>query len=296
MTIPVLATVPELRATCDEIRARGRSLAVVPTMGGLHRGHLSLIERGLEVCDRVIVTIFVNPTQFAPHEDFDAYPRTLEHDVANCEMAGACAVFAPTTDEMYPPGDCTRVHVEGLSRYLCGHSRPHHFQGVATVVTKIFAAVGPCRGVFGKKDYQQLKIVQRLVTDLLLPVSIVPATTFRDENGVAMSSRNQYLNAGERVRARALVEGLSGAARAFQRGVRSAGELRDLVVRSVAKAELELDYASVANAETLEPFDDGQHVEDRALLAVAAKVGSTRLIDNLVLGEDADPLGANAAS
>ena len=194
MTLPVLSGVAALRSTCDSIRRQGQTLALVPTMGALHAGHLSLIRRGIEVADQVIVTIFVNPTQFAPHEDFEAYPRSLDEDVAQCEQAGASLVFAPSQEEMYPPGNSTRVRVDGLSRYLCGESRPHHFEGVATVVTKLFAIAGPCSAVFGRKDYQQLKVVERLVTDLLLPVRVVAGPTYRHEDGVAMSSRNQYLD------------------------------------------------------------------------------------------------------
>jgi pantoate--beta-alanine ligase len=192
---------------------------------------------------------------------------------------------------MYPPGDATRVRVAGLSRHLCGETRPHHFEGVATIVTKLFSVAGPCSAVFGKKDYQQLKIVERLVTDLMLPVTIVPCPTRRHDDGVAMSSRNQYLSPAERQRARALVLGLSSAARAFQRGVRSVSALRGMVEGSVVGADLQPEYTTIADPETLTPLPDADEVKGIALLAVAARVGATRLIDNLVLGEDPDPLG-----
>jgi pantoate--beta-alanine ligase len=214
----------------------------------------------------------------------------FERDVELCRAAGVALVFAPAVREMYPEGERTRVRVDGLTEHLCGPFRPGHFEGVATIVTKLFAVAGACTAVFGKKDYQQLQVVRRMVRDLLLPVTIVGHPTLRDPDGLALSSRNQYLSTAERERALAVPRGLSAAYRAHLAGERRAGELRRLALGFVGPVADRLDYVVVAEPDTLVPFADDAVVGPKALVALAAFVGTTRLIDNLVLGEDKDPL------
>lgn len=294
MTLVVHRTAAEFRRACDAVRAGGATLGLVPTMGALHAGHLALVDAALERGTTVAVTIFVNPTQFGPNEDFSRYPRTLERDVELCRAHGVELVFAPSEREMYPEGERTRVQVSGLTEGLCGPKRPGHFEGVATIVTKLFAVAGPCVAFFGRKDYQQLKVVERLARDLLLPVEVVGRLTVRDTDGLALSSRNTYLSADERGRARALPRALSAAVRAFERGERSAGALRGPVEQALVEAGLRVDYVELAGADTLERIADDARVADRAVLAVAAFVGTTRLIDNVVLGEDPPPVAEGA--
>jgi pantoate--beta-alanine ligase len=191
MSPQLVTTVAEYRAACDELRRGGQRLGLVPTLGALHHAHQELMRAALGAADRVAVSIFVNPTQFGPGEDFQRYPRDLDADLEACAAAGADLVFAPDVQQMYPSGEATRVRVNGLTDNWCGKSRPKHFEGVATVVTKLFAATGPCSAVFGRKDYQQLQVVKRMTLDLLLPVSIVEHPTQRDPDGLATSSRNR---------------------------------------------------------------------------------------------------------
>jgi pantoate--beta-alanine ligase len=259
-------------------------------MGALHAGHLALVAEAKRHTDAVAVTIFVNPTQFGPNEDFAKYPRVFERDLELCRDAGVALVFAPAVSEMYPAGERTRVRVEGLTEHLCGPFRPGHFEGVATIVTKLFAVTGPSTAVFGRKDYQQLAVVRRMARDLLLPLEIVGHPTIRDPDGLALSSRNQYLSSAERERALAVPRGLSAAVRAHAAGERRAAELRRLVLGFVEPAATGIDYVSVADPETLEPFTGDADVGGRALVALAVHVGTTRLIDNVVLGEEKDPL------
>ena len=253
-------------------------------MGALHDGHLALVGEALRHAEFVMCTIFVNPTQFAPNEDFARYPRDLEGDVR--KLHGASVVFAPEPAAMYPPGDETRVHVGALAAHLCGPHRPGHFEGVATVVTKLFAIAGPCTAVFGKKDYQQLAILRRVARDLFLPVEVIGHPIVREEDGLAMSSRNAYLSAEERQRALSLSRGLSAAARAFAAGERGAETLRKMALADVERVATSIDYVTIADAGSLVPFADGADVGERAVLAIACRIGATRLIDNLVLGED----------
>jgi len=285
----VHGTIAEFRAACDAVRASGARLGFVPTMGALHAGHLHLVRVARLHAERVAVSIFVNPTQFGPNEDFSRYPRNLERDVELLASAGADLVLAPSPAEMYPSGEQTRVRVAGLTDHLCGPFRPGHFEGVATVVTKLFAIAGPCAAVFGRKDYQQLKVIQRLARDLLLPVQVIGEPTVRDGDGLALSSRNAYLSADERSRALAIPRALATAAAAFQAGVRLASSLIEPVRAALREAGLRPDYAEIADPEGLFPLDPTAAVGDRALIALAAFCGTTRLIDNLVLGEDAAP-------
>jgi pantoate--beta-alanine ligase len=285
MADPMLLRTPEeARAACDAARARGERVALVPTMGALHEGHLALVEEARKHASFVVCSIFVNPTQFGPNEDFAQYPRDLDSDLR--KLGGASAVFAPEAAAMYPLGDETRVHVGPLAAHLCGPHRPGHFEGVATVVTKLFAIAGACTAVFGKKDYQQLAILRRVATDLFLPVNVVGYPIVREKDGLAMSSRNAYLSADERLRALALSRGLSAAARAFAAGERNAGTLRGLALGEVEPAATSMDYVTIADADALVPYDETAEIGPRAVIAIACRIGKTRLIDNLVLGED----------
>jgi pantoate--beta-alanine ligase len=285
MAGPIVVSTPEeARKACDAARARGARVGLVPTMGALHDGHLALVEEARKSADFVMCSIFVNPTQFGPNEDFARYPRDLDGDLK--KLASASLVFAPDAAAMYPPGDETRVRVGPLAAHLCGPHRPGHFEGVATVVTKLFAITGPCTAVFGKKDYQQLAILRRVAIDLFLPVQIVGFPIVRESDGLAMSSRNAYLSAEERQRALALSRGLSSAARSFEGGERRARVLRELVHVEVERAATSIDYVTIADADSLTPLEDSAVVGSRAVIAIACRIGRTRLIDNLVLGED----------
>jgi len=258
-------------------------------MGALHHGHGSLIRLGREHGDEVFVTVFVNPTQFGPQEDLSKYPRTLAADVELAGNEGASLVFAPEPRQMYPEGDETRVVVPRVSQGLCGLSRPGHFEGVATVVTKFFALAGEVTAIFGRKDYQQLQVIRTLVRDLLLPVRIVGAPTVRAADGLAESSRNAFLSAEERAQALAIPRALTDAQRVFRAGERDAKTLREAALRCLEQAGLAIDYVELAHADTLAASSAGL-IPERTVLAVAAKAGSTRLIDNTVFGEDDSPL------
>jgi pantoate--beta-alanine ligase len=290
----VLREPEAFRRACDEARARGLRVGLVPTMGALHAGHVALIEEARRRAAFVAVSIFVNPTQFGPSEDFSRYPRPLDADLDRCREADAAAVFAPAADAMYPPGDETRVRVGATAAPLCGAHRPGHFEGVATVVAKLFALTGPCLAVFGRKDYQQLRVITRLATDLFLPVEIVGLRTVRERDGLALSSRNAYLSPAQRADALAIPRGLSDAAAAFARGERDAGRLASLVRDRVTPIATSIDYVDVADPDTLRVLSPGEAAGPRALLALAIRVGQTRLIDNVVLGEDPAPLGGGA--
>ncbi|MBI5137250.1 MAG: pantoate--beta-alanine ligase [Nitrospirae bacterium] len=261
-------------------RAAGARVGFVPTMGALHAGHRSLIQAARAECDRVVVSVFVNPRQFGPDEDLDRYPRTLDADLRLAGEAGADAAFVPKVEAVYPPGFATTVSVSGLTEGLCGASRPGHFDGVATVVARLFGIVGPCRAYFGQKDYQQVAVVRRMVADLALPVAVVSCPIVREPDGLAMSSRNRYLDADTRRRAAAVPRALeAGAARV------AAGEHDPERVLGVMRALLEaaggrVDYVAAVNAETLRAV---ARVGMGDVLLVAVRFGGTRLIDNRVL-------------
>jgi pantoate--beta-alanine ligase len=257
-------------------------------MGALHQGHLALVREAGRRAEFVAVSIFVNPTQFGPHEDFARYPRELDADLAKLAPLGVDLVLAPEAQDMYPPGDDTRVRVGAIAAPLEGAHRPGHFDGVATVVAKLFGIVGPCVAVFGRKDYQQLLVVRRMVRDLCLPVSIVAHPIVREPDGLAMSSRNAYLTADERARALSIVRGLDAAIRRFADGGRQARELEQLARDPIVRAGGSIDYVEARDPDTLEALAGA--VGERAVLLVACRVGQTRLIDNAVLGEDAPPL------
>ncbi|HEX3598159.1 MAG TPA: pantoate--beta-alanine ligase [Polyangiaceae bacterium] len=288
MTSPnVVHTVAELRAAIEQQTGRGATLGFVPTMGALHEGHRVLMREAKRRASFTLVSIFVNPMQFGPKEDLSRYPRDLEGDIAKCEAENVAVVFAPSVREMYPEGERTRVHVGGLTEYLCGASRPGHFDGVATVVTKLFSASGPCIGVFGRKDYQQLQVIKRFTRDLLLPVEIIGVPTVREADGLALSSRNAFLSVEDRRRASSIPRALSAAVRAFAGGERAAASLKAPAAQALADAGLRVDYVELADPDDLVPVKDGAGA--RALLAIAAFAGTTRLIDNVVLGEEPGP-------
>jgi pantoate--beta-alanine ligase len=288
--LEVVTTVAAYRAACERLRDEAGSLAFVPTMGALHRGHLALVAEGRRRAANVAVSIFVNPTQFGPHEDFQKYPRPLERDLELCREAGVRLVFTPSPEEMYPRGERTRVHVSALTDGLCGPFRPGHFDGVATIVTKLFAATGAAVAVFGRKDYQQLQVVRRMAADLLLPIEIVGLPTVREADGLALSSRNVYLSPEERQRALAIPNGLSRALALHAAGERRAGALRHAVLELLEPAATRIDYVTVADADELRSYADDARVGERALVALAAYVGTTRLIDNVVVSEDNSPI------
>jgi pantoate--beta-alanine ligase len=277
-----LKTVEEIRRFSRARKAEGHRVALVPTMGYLHEGHLSLVREGKRRASCVLASIFVNPIQFGPREDLDRYPRDLPRDSALLEAEGVDALFAPEVEEMYPHGFATRVNVEGpLTEGLCGARRPGHFSGVATVVTKLFTACEPDVALFGQKDAQQAAVIRRFTRDLDLPVEIVVCPIVRERDGLAMSSRNVYLSPEERNQAPALFRSLRAAEALFASGERRAEVLLDTVRRGIARAPLaRLDYAELVDADSLVPV---QRVEAPALLALAVFFGSTRLIDNTVL-------------
>jgi pantoate--beta-alanine ligase len=276
----IVTTIPDLRAA----RARlPEPVGLVPTMGYLHEGHLSLVRRARAECGSVAVSIFVNPTQFGPNEDLDAYPRDLDRDLGLLEPEGVDLVWTPTPEVMYPPGFQTWVTVEELTRPLEGALRPGHFRGVTTVVAKLFTGVLPRKAYFGQKDAQQARVVQQMTRDLNLPIDVVVCPTVREPDGLAMSSRNTYLSPQERQAATVLYRALTVARKAFEAGERDAGQLRQIVTETVAAEPLaDLQYVSCADPETLQELET---VTDKALISMAAFVGKTRLIDNAVLGD-----------
>ncbi|MCW8132393.1 MAG: pantoate--beta-alanine ligase [Planctomycetota bacterium] len=277
----VLKTPDEMRSFSLMALREDKSLGFVPTMGALHAGHKALIERARKENDLVVVSIFVNPTQFGPGEDFEKYPRTFEADEKLCAQAGADAIFFPDKKAMYSENARTFVEVGGLQDVLCGMSRPGHFRGVATVVTKLFNLVRPTRAYFGRKDAQQLRIIQTMTRDLDLPVEVVPCEIVREPDGLAMSSRNKYLSPPQRKQALCLAHALAHCKKAVAGGERDAmkliGEMAEIVED---ESDGEIDYIAIVNAETL---DDVAVIAGECLAAMAVKIGQTRLIDNVRL-------------
>jgi pantoate--beta-alanine ligase len=277
--VDIARSIADLRAARREAPA---PVGLVPTMGALHEGHLSLVDRARAECATVIASLFVNPTQFGPHEDFDRYPRDEARDCELFEGRGVDLVFAPALEEMYPPGSATTVRLSDLAERLEGAHRPGHFDGVATIVTKLFNVVQPDRAYFGQKDAQQLLVIRRLVRDLDMPVEVVSCPIVREPDGLALSSRNVYLSEEERAQALSLSRGLRRAREAFEAGVREAGALRRLVEETVAAEPLAgIDYISLADADTLDEVEGT--VERPLLLSMAVRFGATRLIDNATL-------------
>ncbi|MFA7527230.1 MAG: pantoate--beta-alanine ligase [Ottowia sp.] len=262
-------------------RSAGQTIALVPTMGNLHAGHLSLVHEARRQADRIVVSIFVNPTQFGPGEDLDSYPRTLARDADQLRAAGVDLLFAPEAGQMYPfASNLTWVDVHELPDHLCGRSRPQHFRGVTTVVSKLFHVTTPDVAVFGEKDFQQLTIVRRMTQELLLPIRIVGMPTVREADGLALSSRNSFLQPGQRRQAPLLYQHLLRARDAIAQGMRDYRALEQEMAAALADAGFKVDYVSVASAETLAPASDA----DRSLVvAAAAWLGSPRLIDNVTI-------------
>lgn len=276
----------ELDESLDRLRTPGARLAFVPTMGYLHEGHASLIRLARQAADVVVVSIFVNPKQFGPNEDLDRYPRDLERDQALCDREGVDLLFTPTPDVVYPPGFATEVAVSGLTDALCGASRPGHFAGVTTVLARLFGLIRPDRAYFGQKDFQQWRVIARMVEDLAMPVEVVRAPLIREADGLALSSRNTYLSPEDRTRALALSRALAQAMRAYLAGERSAERL--LAAARSELAGVDLEYLELRDADTLAPV---ANLHAPAVLALAAKVGKTRLIDNALLAPDSPDRG-----
>jgi pantoate--beta-alanine ligase len=275
------ATISEVRAACDNARASRNRLGLVPTMGALHEGHLSLVRAAKAQCDAVVVSIFVNPTQFGPTEDLAKYPRRFERDCALLEKENVDIVFAPSVEEMYAEGESTWVTVEGLSDKLDGRSRPGHFRGVTTVVAKLFHVIEPDVAFFGQKDAAQVAVIRRMVRDLNFPVEIAVCPIVREPDGLAMSSRNAYLNPEERQRALVLQRSLRRVEEKFRAGERDPARLVAGAKLLIAdEPQVRLDYFEIVDPDTLDPLEQ---ISRPALAAAAAYVGTTRLIDNAAL-------------
>ena len=290
-------TVAAMRAACADARAAGRSVGFVPTMGFFHEGHRSLMRAARAENDVVALSLFVNPTQFGPTEDLAGYPRDPAGDAAAAAAEGIDVLFTPSVDEMYPAGARTSVHVAGLTDGLCGKSRPDHFDGVTTIVAKLFSVVGPCRAYFGRKDAQQVAVIRRMTRDLDFPVEVVGCPLVREQDGLAMSSRNAYLAADDHRAALVLSRALWWASERVFAGERDAVALRSWIAELVAaEPAVRLDYAEVVDAETLEPVE---RLERATLVALAAFVGKARLIDNVTItfsdGVPTVDLGATVA-
>lgn len=278
----ILRTRAEIRAFTARRHAAGERVGLVPTMGYLHDGHLALMQTAAKHAEAVVASVFVNPTQFGPNEDFERYPRDEAGDLARCAAAGCAAVFAPPVAEMYRPGAATRVEVPALARHLCGQSRPTHFQGVCTVVCLLFGVTGCDVAVFGEKDWQQLAIIRRMVEDLALPVEVIGHPIVREADGLAMSSRNVYLDPKQREEAVALSAALADARARYAAGERDPDALRALMRDRIAATSGRIDYVEVVDAAALEPLPSPITAPARAALAVF--FGGTRLIDNAALG------------
>ena len=279
--VEVIRTVSQMQAVADRLRRDGVRIGLVPTMGYLHEGHLSLVTQALKNADQVVVSIFVNPIQFGPKEDLAAYPRDLDRDLALITEAGAHFAYVPEVGEMYPDGFATYVTVDGLTDHLCGQSRPGHFRGVTTVVTKLFAAVKPHVAVFGQKDAQQVLVIQRMVRDLSLDVDVVVAPTIRESDGVAKSSRNVYLTPAERQEAPVIYRALQQAKTVIEGGERDAQKIVNMVKNMITDMpHAQIDYVELVDTERVAPLSV---LSGRVLLAVAVYFGKARLIDNILV-------------
>jgi pantoate--beta-alanine ligase len=277
----VIKTIDEMKAYVRDIKKKNQTICLVPTMGYLHKGHTDLMREGRTLADHLVISIYVNPTQFGPNEDLAKYPRDFEMDCRLAGEVGVDCIFYPDSDQMYPRGYATYVNVEGITETLCGKSRPTHFRGVTTVVAKLFNIIEPDTAVFGLKDYQQLAVIKRMVVDLNMNVQIIPHPTVREEDGLAMSSRNKYLTPEQRKHALVLSRSLKHAQEMVRSGSRDASAIRAAVVDMISSTpECVLDYAEIVHPETLACLE---RIEDHAVMALAVKVGATRLIDNIEL-------------
>ncbi|MDD6858747.1 MAG: pantoate--beta-alanine ligase [Lachnospiraceae bacterium] len=281
----IAGTVAEVREQVKQWRKEGLTVGLVPTMGFLHEGHKSLIDRAVKENDRVVVSVFVNPTQFGPNEDFESYPRDMDKDSALCEAAGASLIFHPEPSEMYLDGYSTFVDMSTLTGGLCGKTRPIHFRGVCTVVSKLFNIVTPDRAYFGQKDAQQLAVIRHMVRDLNFGIEIVGCPIIREEDGLAKSSRNTYLNAEERAAATILSKALKEGKAALESGERDAAKVKQIVTDKINSEKLsKIDYVEIVDWNNLEPVEK---VTDDVLCAVAVYIGKTRLIDNFIFSINA---------
>lgn len=279
--ITIVKTIEEVRAQVKAWRAEGLTVGLVPTMGYLHEGHQSLIARSVAENDRTVVSDFVNPIQFGPTEDLATYPRDIERDAALCESTGANLIFHPEADEMYAPDFCTYVDMDHLTKGLCGKTRPIHFRGVCTVVSKLFHIVQPDRAYFGQKDAQQLAVIRRMVRDLNMPLTIVGCPIIREEDGLAKSSRNTYLSAEERKAALCLPRGLNKGKAAVEAGETDAEKVKAIITAEIEAEPLSrIDYVEIVDWNNLEPVSS---TEGSILAAVAVYIGKTRLIDNFII-------------
>ena len=279
----VIRSPDAMRCWTMERRANSRAIGLVPTMGALHEGHLSLARASKQKCDLTVTSIFVNPTQFAPHEDLDQYPRTLDRDLEMLQAIGVDAIFLPETDQMYPDGFSTFVNPPEIARDWEGQFRPTHFRGVTTIVTKLFLAAPVTHAFFGRKDYQQWKVIEAMTRDLNMGIEIVACDIVREKDGLALSSRNQYLSDSERIRGLALSKSLAAVEAAVADGVRSTSQLESTLRDSLTTGDRgvdEIEYAVVVDADSLKPIDQ---IQKTAVALIAARVGDTRLIDNRVL-------------
>ena len=278
----IAKTIKEVRENVKAWRAEGLKVGLVPTMGYLHEGHQSLIRRAVKENDRVVVSIFVNPLQFGENEDLDTYPRDFARDSKICVSEGVSMVFHPSGHEMYNEGFCTFVDMTGLTETLCGKSRPGHFRGVCTVVSKLFNIVNPDRAYFGWKDAQQVAVIKRMVMDLNIDIEIVACETVRESDGLARSSRNVYLSSNERKASTILQEALKVAEKKIASGVRSSHEIKEAMVETISSVkEVKLDYAEIVDLKTLQPVST---IDGPTLVAAAIFIGGTRLIDNYIYG------------
>ncbi|MBQ4330574.1 MAG: pantoate--beta-alanine ligase [Spirochaetaceae bacterium] len=277
----ITTTIAQTRKYIKEWRSQGLTIGLVPTMGYLHDGHASLIRQARESCQKVVVSIFVNPMQFGANEDLSTYPRDLEADSRLCERLGVDVIFHPEPEEMYAPGFCSFVDMDGLTKELCGRSRPIHFRGVCTVVSKLFNIVTPNKAFFGQKDAQQLAVIRRMVTDLNMDIEIVGCPIVREEDGLARSSRNVYLSPEERQAALVLSKTIALGQRMVQEGVRNSGKLVQTMKEAIAQEPLaRIDYVEAVSMDTIQPVET---IQGRVLVAMAVFIGKTRLIDNFIV-------------
>lgn len=277
----IIREIPAMKAWVRAVRKKGETICLVPTMGYLHEGHLNLMRMGRTLADHLVISIFVNPTQFGAGEDLATYPRDLPRDTELAGSVGVERIFCPSAEAMYPPGYCTYVEAEKITEGLCGASRPGHFRGVATVVAKLFNIIEPDIAIFGEKDYQQLAVLRKMVEDLDMNVQVLAHPTVREEDGLAMSSRNKYLSAEQRKNAPVLCHALLQARLRVEQGERSAEALKAEAVRMIEQIpESTVDYVEIVDPELLKPVE---RVEGRAVMALAVRVGTTRLIDNMAL-------------
>lgn len=280
----IVKTIDEVRSAVKQWKREGLSVGLVPTMGFLHEGHKSLIERAVKENDRVVVSDFVNPTQFGPNEDLASYPRDLDRDAKLCEDAGAALLFNPEPEEMYFEDRTTSVNMEGLTKELCGKSRPIHFSGVCTVVSKLFHIVTPDRAYFGQKDAQQLAVIKRMVRDLNFDIEIVGCPIIREEDGLAKSSRNTYLNEEERKAAVILNQSLKIGKEMVEKGEKDAAKVKEAIVKNLTTEPLaKIDYVEVVDFDTIEPITT---IKGSVLTAIAVYIGKTRLIDNFIVNTE----------